>query len=119
MIQATTTTTKVTYKFSVDVASTSFVDVTFEFEANVTVLFDITVDVRDDDAPRVLITETDGGTKVIEGQPADTYSVRLVKAPAADVTVLLFSDGQTNLEGDRVEYVDVRPPLIASVVTIL
>jgi Ca2+-binding RTX toxin-like protein len=47
----------------------------------------LSVLVADDDAPGVLITETDGRTQVVEGGATDTYTVVLTSAPAADTTV--------------------------------
>ncbi|HSG90608.1 MAG TPA: hypothetical protein VLA56_15440 [Pseudomonadales bacterium] len=58
---------------------------------------DLDVRVEDDDTPRVLVTESDGGTRVITGGAGDDYRLRLTQAPAAGetVTVQLFGDGQT------------------------
>jgi Ca2+-binding RTX toxin-like protein len=56
------------------------------------------VEVLDDDTPGVLVTESDGSTLVIAGDPAgDTYTVRLTKQPQGEVRIRLLSDGQTVL----------------------
>ncbi|MCH7511042.1 MAG: pre-peptidase C-terminal domain-containing protein, partial [Chloroflexi bacterium] len=47
----------------------------------------VRVDVADNDAPGVLITQTDGSTDTIEGARTDTYSVVLTMAPSEDVVV--------------------------------
>ena len=60
---------------------------------------ELDVRVLDDDSARVLVTESDGGTKVVRGVSGDDYTLRLVSAPAADVTVNVFSGGETLITG--------------------
>ncbi len=54
----------------------------------------IEVLVRDDDVGGVQIVETDGGTHVLEGVDGvnDSYTIRLTKAPTADVTVVVAEE---------------------------
>src|SRR6185503_5833690 len=60
---------------------------------------DVEVDVRvlDNDSPNVLVTESDGGTFLVRGVSSDDYTLRLVSAPTAPVTVDIFGDGQTRV----------------------
>ena len=51
---------------------------------------ELDVTVIDDDAPRVVVTESDGNTKVIRGGAGDDNTVRLVNAPTDDGTVNLY-----------------------------
>ena len=55
---------------------------------------EVDVDVRDNDAGGLLVTESDGYTLVAPGAP-DTYTLRLTKAPMANVTVAILTDGKT------------------------
>ncbi|HTH05783.1 MAG TPA: hypothetical protein VL916_07925, partial [Ilumatobacteraceae bacterium] len=59
----------------------------------------VEVDVRvlDNDSPNVLVTESNGGTFVVKGVSNDDYTLRLVSAPTAPVTVDIFGDGQTRV----------------------
>jgi len=56
---------------------------------------EVAVSVVDNDSLRVLVTETDGGTRLVQGQSGDSYSLRLVSEPTGPVTVNLYGDGQT------------------------
>ncbi len=59
---------------------------------------DVAVDVTDDDAAGVCISESAGSTVVSEAGPtSDTYTVVLTGEPAADVTITATPDDQTNL----------------------
>ncbi|MGC9326354.1 MAG: calcium-binding protein, partial [Candidatus Hinthialibacter sp.] len=60
---------------------------------------EVELDVRvlDDDAAAVLVTESDGATRLVKGVSGDDYSLRLVSNPGAPVTVNLYGDGQTRL----------------------
>ena len=51
---------------------------------------ELDVTVIDDDAPRVVVTKSDGNTKVIRGGAGDDNTVRLVNAPTDDGTVNLY-----------------------------
>jgi len=65
------------------------------------VIFDILV--VDNDSAGVLVVESEGDTHLVEGQSGDDYTVRLVKAPEAPVTVNVYPDGQVNaVLSDRV-----------------
>ena len=58
--------------------------------------------VVDNDTPGILVTPTNGATRVFENGPADTLEVRLTRAPAGTVTVALTCDAdQVSL--DRTE----------------
>jgi Ca2+-binding RTX toxin-like protein len=64
---------------------------------------DTSVDIYDNDAADVIITQTDGSTDVLEGGFTDTYSVVLSKAPAVGQTVTVKVDAvktRTTLDGD-------------------
>ena len=58
---------------------------------------ELEVRVLDDDAASVLVSESNGETKLVKGVSGDDYSLRLVNQPTAHVTVNLFGDGQTNV----------------------
>ncbi|MCK4691291.1 MAG: hypothetical protein KAT20_05765, partial [Desulfuromonadales bacterium] len=66
----------------------------------------VSVEIVDDDLPGLVIEQTDGTSRVIEGADfssaapfADTYTIRLNQQPEADVTVeLINEDGQLALE---------------------
>jgi Ca2+-binding RTX toxin-like protein len=63
------------------------------------------VDVTDDDLGQLLILETDGGTRVLEGLAGvgaieDSYDVRLSVQPSDDVTVALSYDGPVDEDFD-------------------
>ncbi len=58
---------------------------------------EVDVTVVDNEAPRALVTQSDGATRLITGQSGDDYSIRLTSAPTDTVTVSLFGDGQTVL----------------------
>ena len=77
---------------------------------NLVAVRNVEVEVLDNDAPGLIVAETDGKTLVIEGSLtvesgftkgiADTYTVRLAKAPAAGTTVtvkLAFDAAQLGL----------------------
>jgi large repetitive protein len=57
---------------------------------------DVAVNITDNDVPGVSIVETGGTTDVSEGGATDTYTVVLNKAPTADVTVAITTDGKTS-----------------------
>jgi hypothetical protein len=59
----------------------------------------VPVEIVDDDAPGVLIEESDGNTRVIEGGASDSYTVVLTRSPSADeiVTVTPSPDGDVVL----------------------
>jgi hypothetical protein len=42
---------------------------------------EVAVSVVDNDMPRVLVTETDGVTRLVQGQAGDSYTLRLVSQP--------------------------------------
>jgi hypothetical protein len=54
----------------------------------------VNVRILDNDIAGVLVTESAGSTQVAEGQ-TDDYTLRLLSAPTDDVTINVFSDGQT------------------------
>ena len=56
---------------------------------------DLAVSVTDSNSAGVLITETDGGTRVVAGGSNDSYDMVLAGAPTADVTITVQNDGQT------------------------
>lgn len=56
----------------------------------------LTATIRDDEAPGVLIVESDGSTRTQEGGAVDSYAVVLGSQPVADVTVVIATDGQTS-----------------------
>ncbi len=59
---------------------------------------DVIVNVTDNDAPGVLLIQTGGSTNVSEqGATSDTYTIALVKAPTASVTIEVDPDEQTDL----------------------
>ncbi len=59
---------------------------------------DVAVEITDDDAPGVKITESGGATSVLEeGPTSDTYTIELLRAPAATVTITIDPDDQTDL----------------------
>jgi Ca2+-binding RTX toxin-like protein len=64
---------------------------------------DTSIDIYDNDAPGVIITQTDGSTDVIEGGSAstyDTYTVMLTKAPSGPTTITIDSvNTRTTLDG--------------------
>ncbi|MBI3896328.1 MAG: hypothetical protein HY313_10415 [Acidobacteria bacterium] len=61
---------------------------------------DSVVDIYDNDAAAVIVTQTDGSTDVLEGGFGDTYSVVLSKKPTDDVTVTIDAvNTRTTLNG--------------------
>jgi Ca2+-binding RTX toxin-like protein len=62
---------------------------------------DVELDVKvfDDDSARVLVTESDGSTRVVMNGEGDDYTLRLVSNPGAPVYVNLYGDGQTVFTG--------------------
>ncbi len=67
-----------------------------------TVIAGVEVNVYDNDPdPVVVITEPDGVTEVTEGGPSDSYTVRLSKAPTADVFVQVYAPLQTPDDVDK------------------
>jgi hypothetical protein len=56
--------------------------------------YNVDVNVLDDDAPRVLVSESDGSTLLVQGGSGDEYQIRLAKEPAGDVTIRIHTDGQ-------------------------
>ncbi|HXK37226.1 MAG TPA: hypothetical protein VJ553_06615, partial [Candidatus Paceibacterota bacterium] len=61
----------------------------------------VELDVRvfDNESAKVLVTESDGSTRVVMGGAGDDYTLRLVSDPGADVYVNLYGDGQTIFTG--------------------
>jgi Ca2+-binding RTX toxin-like protein len=55
---------------------------------------ELDVDVRDNDAGNVIVTQT-GGSTLIDATHSDTYTLRLSKQPTAEVTIQLLTDGKT------------------------
>ncbi len=56
------------------------------------------VTIADNEAPGVLIVESDGATSVDEqGPTSDTYTVRLMMAPTAPVTITITPDADTEV----------------------
>ena len=65
----------------------------------------LAVEVYDNDYAGVIVSESDGSTRVTkddpgtpsvdESLPGDTYTLRLTSAPTADVTIGVVTDGQT------------------------
>ncbi len=57
------------------------------------------VRVLDNETPQVIITESDGGTKVVAGDtvagPGDDYKLRLSSEPSGEVNVNVYTDGST------------------------
>ncbi len=49
----------------------------------------VAITIQDDDAPGIIIIETEGRTAVLPGGPADTYTVALAMQPAAGDTVTI------------------------------
>ena len=62
-------------------------------------MFEVKVEVRDNDAGGLLVTQSGGNTLVSETQ-TDTYSLVLTQQPTAPVTVTILSDGQTLVSAD-------------------
>jgi len=59
---------------------------------------DVVVNITDNDAAGAKITESGGSTNVQEeGPTSDTYTIELLRAPTADVTVTLDPDVETDL----------------------
>ena len=70
---------------------------------------DLDVRIFDNDSPNVLVTESNGSTRVVKGVSGDDYTLRLVSQPTADVYVNLYGDGQTVFTGaNTVGQVDNR-----------
>ncbi|MHC4618339.1 MAG: hypothetical protein ACYTEQ_11370 [Planctomycetota bacterium] len=67
--------------------------------ANVLETPEIKVDIRDDDAAGLIVTETDGSTLVSEGNP-DFYDIVLTCEPTDPVIVSITTDGQTIVSAD-------------------
>jgi len=77
---------------------------------------ELAVHVVDNDAPSVLVTESDGSTRLVKGKSGDDYTLRLVSEPAGEVTVNVFTDGQTYIQDSpRVFLNDVGGPLAVTV----
>ena len=60
---------------------------------------ELEVDVRDNDAGAVLVTQT-GGSTVVSDTESDTYTLQLAKVPTAPVTIAILTDGQTLISAD-------------------
>ena len=60
---------------------------------------ELNVHVFDDDSAGVLVTESNGSTRVVKGGVGDDYTLRLVSDPQAPVYVNLYGDGQTVFTG--------------------
>jgi hypothetical protein len=59
----------------------------------------ITVNITDNEAPGIRITESDGATSVAEqGSTSDTYTVRLLYPPTANVTINITADDDTAVD---------------------
>ena len=82
------------------ISSTGGTDPQFD---NVPEDFEVKVDIRDDDAAGIIVTETNGSTLVSEGNP-DFYDIVLTKAPTHDVVVSILTDGQTIVSTDSDPY---------------
>ncbi|WP_283806368.1 LEPR-XLL domain-containing protein [Bradyrhizobium sp. cf659] len=64
------------------------------------VVQDSVVDIYDNDAPTVIVTQSDGSTDVIEGGLTDSYTVQLSKQPTASVTLTIDAvNTRTTLDG--------------------
>jgi len=80
---------------------------------------DLTLTAIDGDDAGVLIQETQGDTVVIDSaddayDETDSYTVRLTKAPTADVTISIFDDGQTRIvPGGRVSLATLADETLA------
>ncbi|MBE7383664.1 MAG: S8 family serine peptidase [Leptolyngbya sp. SIO1E4] len=59
------------------------------------VVADVVATITEEVVPGLAVTETDGSTRVKEGEGEDSYQIALTAAPTAAVTVTLESDGQT------------------------
>ena len=87
---------------------------------------DVTVKVEDNDVAGVLIQESNGSTRVIEGGATDSYTVVLTKAPTADVIVhvqpgLTQSGGtinQTFTGGPLQSFTLAQTPVLVARVTV-
>ncbi|MFO7963509.1 MAG: Calx-beta domain-containing protein [Desulfobacterales bacterium] len=58
---------------------------------------ELDVRVLDDDSAGVLVTESEGATRIVKGGATDDYTLRLVSAPSGPVTVNIFGDGQSRV----------------------
>lgn len=69
---------------------------TFTGDANFAAItpnsINVGVNITDNDVPGITVTESDGSTDVTEGGATDTYTVVLLGAPTADVTITLGTD---------------------------
>jgi hypothetical protein len=54
--------------------------------------------------PVLVVTETGGGTGVLEGSGSDSFDVALTKAPSTDVTITLATSGQANLSTNTLTF---------------
>jgi Ca2+-binding RTX toxin-like protein len=55
---------------------------------------ELDVDVRDNDAGNVIVTQS-GGSTLVDATHTDSYTLRLSKAPTAPVTIQILTDGKT------------------------
>jgi Ca2+-binding RTX toxin-like protein len=72
------------------------------------------VKVLDNDSAGVVVIPSNGSTVVNVGPPVinDDYTLRLTSAPAADVSIAILTDGQTDvLLDDRVQLAAIGTPL--------
>jgi hypothetical protein len=67
---------------------------------------DVTVQVIDDDAPGIRLTESGISTAVLEGGSGDTYTIVLESAPLAPVTVALSTDEGVTLSTSSLTFTD-------------
>lgn len=66
--------------------------------------YTVNVRVLDDDGVGVLVTQSDGSTLVVEGGRQDDYTLRLLSAPTATVTIDMLTDGLTTVLPDPVVF---------------
>lgn len=67
------------------------------YVASILVLGSVAAD-DDADEVAVVITETEGDTRVTEGGPSDSYTIALTEVPSATVTIVLSADGGIAVE---------------------
>lgn len=65
---------------------------------------DVIVNVGDNDSAGVIVSHTDGGTHVVEGEDTDTITVRLTSEPTGPVTVEFSSEGETQMSPSIVTF---------------
>jgi hypothetical protein len=61
---------------------------------------ELEVRVLDDDSARVLVTESEGKTKVVRGVSGDDYTLRLVSQPTGNVNVNVY-EGEVHVTGAK------------------